>query len=104
MTTFIAVCIPEFLSVFETERLVKELYNNEIDINTVVVNQVLFAEGNDCKMCNSRRKMQSKYIKEIFDLYEGFSITLLPLQQEEVRGVENLRVFSENLLNPREFN
>ena len=57
-TTFVAVCIPEFLSMYETERLAIELAKQEIDIQNIVVNQVLFPDPSEnCKKCQARRKM-----------------------------------------------
>ncbi|KJH46884.1 arsenite-activated ATPase [Dictyocaulus viviparus] len=64
LTTFVCVCIAEFLSLYETERLIQELS------------------------------------KQIADLYEDFHITKLPLLDEEVRGPEQLRTFSRNLIVP----
>lgn len=119
-TTFVCVCIPEFLSIYETERLVQELSKNEIDTHNVVVNQVLFPDKDAEDLVDwykgakdglpeeaqnlisktiARKRMQDRYIAQIFELYEDFNVTLMPLLDAEVRGVASLQSFSQLLLN-----
>jgi len=120
-TTFVCVCIPEFLSIYETERLVQELSKNEINTHNVVVNQVLFPDKDAAELVEwykgaqkglpvqaqeligktiARKRMQDRYISQIFELYDTFNVVLMPLLDSEVRGVKSLEQFSKLLLDP----
>ncbi|XP_047954504.1 ATPase GET3A-like [Salvia hispanica] len=99
LTTFICVCIPEFLSLYETERLVQELTRFEIDTHNIVINQVIFdEEAVESKLLKARMQMQRKYLDQFYVLYDDFNITRLPLLPQEVCGVQALQAFSKHFL------
>ncbi|EPY52979.1 GET complex ATPase subunit Get3 [Schizosaccharomyces cryophilus OY26] len=100
LTTFVCVCISEFLSLYETERMIQELVGYEIDVKNIVVNQLLLDPTTTCPQCLARRKMQQKYLDQIEDLYEDFHIVKVPQIPAEVRGPEALKSFSEMLVKP----
>uniref|UniRef100_A0A7N0T0F2 ArsA/GET3 Anion-transporting ATPase-like domain-containing protein n=1 Tax=Kalanchoe fedtschenkoi TaxID=63787 RepID=A0A7N0T0F2_KALFE len=101
LTTFVCVCIPEFLSLYETERLVQELTKFEIDTHNIIINQVLYDEEDvESKLLKARMKMQQKYLDQFYMLYDDFHITKLPLLPEEVCGVPALEAFSTHFTTP----
>lgn len=101
LTTFVCVCISEFLSLYETERMIQELVSYNMDVNSIVVNQLLFADNDgSCKRCASRWKMQQKYLDQMAELYEDYHVVKMPLLGTEVRGIDNLKKFSKFLLSP----
>ncbi|EAY00888.1 hypothetical protein TVAG_265910 [Trichomonas vaginalis G3] len=95
--TFVCVLLPEFLPLYETERLVTFLFENNIESHCLVVNQVLQKENvGKCPICTKRYNSQQKYLHDIQELYgDEFRIVQVPIQEEEVKGINAIKHFSE---------
>eukprot|EP00298_Acanthocystis_sp_HF-20_P014493 c20792_g1_i1.p1 GENE.c20792_g1_i1~~c20792_g1_i1.p1 ORF type:complete len:331 (+),score=116.84 c20792_g1_i1:23-994(+) len=102
LTTFVCVCIPEFLSVYETERLIQDLTEHKINTEYLIVNYIIIPEDNcNSKLFKKRALMQQKYLNQIQQLYaENFHIARLPLLETEIRGVSKITTFSKLLIDP----
>lgn len=116
-TTCVAVSIAEFLSLYESERLIQRLMEFGMDTRNVVVNQLTPPENycppwensdtptgtsdgksTSCGTCGARMRIQNKYLGQVLDLYgDDFHVVQCPLLSTEVRGVPALRNFSRFL-------
>jgi len=92
---FIAVTIPEYMAIMETDQLIKSLGKYGIKVKQLIINNVM--ESEDCSFCRQRKEAQKKYIKQILEKFDTLQITEIPLQPEEVKGLDAIHNF-KNLL------
>lgn len=97
--TFVCVLLPEFLPLYETERLISFLGEKNIETHCLVINQVIDKNAvGDCQFCKKRYTSQQQYLGDIDQLYgDEFRIVKIPLQVEEVKGLESIKKFSQML-------
>jgi arsenite-transporting ATPase len=70
-------------------------------VRNIVINQLIFPEAAcGSRLLEARVRMQQKYLQQFHDLYEDFHLVKMPLLEEEVRGVDALKDFSQNLMTP----
>ena len=92
-TAFVPVIILEAMSVFETERLLTDLRNLNIQSVNAIANKVV-PEGK-CSFCATRRRNQDKYMEDISNRFSEYEITEMPLFPYEIKGTDRLTEFAE---------
>ena len=97
-TLFVAVMIPEMLSILETERMIKKLDEYEINVGAIFVNKFLPDEfDHECKFCEKKKETQEKnyaIIQEKFKIYNPKRITL---REEEIFGISSLKFIIDQI-------
>ncbi|XP_033220100.1 ATPase ASNA1 homolog isoform X2 [Belonocnema kinseyi] len=98
--------IDEAMSYAEVMKLVKGMNFSVVVFDTAPTGHTLrllsfpqVVEKGLGKLMRLRMKI-SPFITQIMDLYEDFHVTKLPLLEREVRGVQQVKEFSENLIKP----
>jgi arsenite-transporting ATPase len=95
-TSFKMVVIPEEMSIYESERAMEALSKYNMTADGVIVNQIQPEEA-DCEFCAARRKIQEQRLKTIHEKFGNQLVAEIPLQAEEVKGMEKLTSIAEIL-------
>ena len=107
-TDFRVVMVPEEMSVFESKRLLSQLSEYGVPVETVVVNKVMedlasvtdaadseaFVAPNldTCEFCQRRWNVQQDALAEAQAVFRGHDVKRVPLFADEVRGERMLRL------------
>ncbi|MES0325441.1 MAG: ArsA family ATPase [Candidatus Bathyarchaeia archaeon] len=93
------VTIPEGLGVSQTERIKQDLEKFQVNIGGIIINYYIPVElAIGSSLLKNRVNVQAQYIDELEKLYsESLSVTKLPLQGFEVKGLEALRRIEEQM-------
>ncbi len=92
---YLVVTIPEALGVRLTERMIRELEENHLTVQNIIINNVV--KDGDCEFHRVRRKMQEHYIQLIQTMYSQKNITLLYLSPYEIKGLDKIAEAAEKL-------
>lgn len=92
---FIAVTIPEEMSLLETQDLLKAVQRLGIPCGHLVVNMI--TQATDCSFCNSKMREQLDCLNRINSQVEGKRIVKVPLYPHEIKGIDKLRQLSQFL-------
>ncbi len=98
-TEFVVVNIAEFMGIYETERLVRDLEQLQVTSRYIVTNKLL--PSSNCPFCRSKRSEQRRYIAEMYKRFPSFKVVEAPLFPHEIRGVRRLVDFA-NILYEKE--
>jgi arsenite-transporting ATPase len=88
-SAFVFVLTPERLPILETKRAIDTLERYQVPIGGVIVNRIL-PEMTDSAFMARRYERQSGYLEEIDSLFAHRILHRIPLQQEDVLGVDSL--------------
>jgi arsenite/tail-anchored protein-transporting ATPase len=97
-TAFFFVTLPEALPIAVIKRFISWFTEFGIPVGGVVVNQVIDAgEGDLPEFVKNRVAMQGEYMEEIRQTFGDQVRSVLPLYDDELQGVDDLRMASRDL-------
>jgi len=89
-TEFVAVTIPEAMSIAEVRRLLSAVSRLGIPCHHIVINMIV--PHTTCDSCHVKREEQLKYVQELLDSKSAeYSVSRVPLFTQQIRGLHQLK-------------
>jgi len=89
-TEFVAVTIPEAMSIAEVRRLLSAVSRLGIPCHHTVINMIV--PPTTCDSCRSKREEQLKYVQELLDSKSPeHLVSAVPLFTQQIRGLPQLK-------------
>ncbi|SIS49310.1 ArsA family ATPase [Salimicrobium flavidum] len=95
-TNFVFVMIPERLSILETQQAIEQLHQHHFHIRDIFVNKVL-PEHADGTFLEKRREVEKEHLKQLRETFRKQRLVEIPLFEEDVATLDQLKTFSEHL-------
>ena len=92
-TAFVFVLTPERLPILETQRAVASLTEHGIPVAGAVVNRVL-PDAADSAFFAARHARQQRHMEELAHALGALPRKDLPLQEDDIQGLEAIRAFA----------
>src|SRR5205823_1420586 len=95
---FIAVAIPERMSLLETARLVEAIERLQVKFGSLLINNIVPEDAaRSCAFCSSRRSFEWRCIDGFRRKFaSAASVFVAPQQASEIHGAHRLRDFIES--------
>lgn len=94
-TEFVAVTIPEPLSIEEVERLVGVLNEDTVPVHSLIVNRVV--QSSACPICSASQQAQQANLDDIRKRFKSLNLIMMPLFPYEIRGEQRLIEYARPL-------
>ncbi len=94
-TGFVAVSIAEAMGVSELKRLMSAVERAGISCENIAVNRV--TPPSSCPFCTAKRGMEQKYISKIIKAFPSTHVAEVPLFENDIQGVKDLKRVGEVL-------
>jgi len=98
-TRFVLVTIPEAMSVFETQRTMEQLQNNNIPVGVVIANMIQ-PDSDTCDHCRLRHRIHRKELENLAELVGPIPLIRVASKSTVVRGAEALLALGNDLWSP----